>query len=195
MSFDFDDDDEWRAPELTSEDVPEDAFLLNAPADPEPAPAPRPRRPRPQPAVPEQESPRFDEAADDAEEALDAGVEVDEPEDGDDGGEGEAADEGEAEFSLDERPAPDPEPGVGRRRHRRARGIRIPDRRGVRLRRTDLVVARRSGLGEQLTRRLPLIGSSLRDVSAGDDIALVDVHGRYERTKDGKVVFVVTGAR
>ena len=28
----FDDDDEWRAPELTSEDVPEEQFLLNVPA-------------------------------------------------------------------------------------------------------------------------------------------------------------------
>ena len=37
MSFAFDDDDEWRAPELTSEDVPEDAFLLNDPAAPTPA--------------------------------------------------------------------------------------------------------------------------------------------------------------
>jgi hypothetical protein len=45
----------------------------------------------------------------------------------------------------------------------------------------------------KLTRDLPIIGSSLRDVSTGDDIALVDVQGRYERTKDGKVVFVVTG--
>ena len=45
----------------------------------------------------------------------------------------------------------------------------------------------------RLTRDIPVIGASLREVTAGEDIALVDVHGRYERTKDGKVVFVITG--
>src|SRR6516162_2662790 len=62
LSFTFDDDDEWRAPELAPEDVPEDRFALNAsaaeapavetPVPPAPPPRPLvavpPRRPRPQ---------------------------------------------------------------------------------------------------------------------------------------------------
>jgi len=78
MSFSFDDDDEWRAPELTSDDVPEDAFLLNAPADPAPPPAPRPRRPRGARPVPGQESLRFDDEDDEEmPEADDADGEAD----------------------------------------------------------------------------------------------------------------------
>jgi hypothetical protein len=33
----------------------------------------------------------------------------------------------------------------------------------------------------------------VRERAAGQDVALIDVKGRYERTKEGKLVFVVTG--
>lgn len=197
MSFAFDDDDEWRAPELTSDDVPEDAFLLNAPADPEPAAAARPRRARAPRAVPEQESLRFDEDEDadeigagteadvdaEAEEELDAGR-------GDDGEDDEDADQGG--FTLDEAPAAAPE--VARRGGISVKSVFVF---------LAVVVCGYGALtwsllddpdwASKLTRSIPIIGASLRDVAAGDDIALVDVHGRYERTKDGKVVFVITG--
>lgn len=186
MSFAFDDDDEWRAPELTSDDVPEDAFLLNAPADPAPAGAPRPRRPpRPARQVPEQESLRFDDGDEDedVEGALEPAA------DGD-----EAADDTAAEeFTLDEEPAAEADAA------RRRGGISV---RSVFVF-LAVVVCGYGALtwsllddpdwAGKLTRGIPVIGASLRDVSAGDDIALVDVHGRYERTKDGKVVFVITG--
>jgi predicted Zn finger-like uncharacterized protein len=183
LSFSFDDDDEWRAPELTSVDLSEDAFLLNAPADRASASAARPRRPRPARPVPEQGSLRFDDGdeaaeADGAAEAAVAGDEVvDEPDD---------------EFTLGEAPAV-------------AGGT--AERRGISVRSVFVFLAVVvCGYGAltwsllddpdwagRLTRDIPVIGSSLRDVSAGDDIALVDVHGRYERTKDGKLVFVITG--
>ena len=183
MSFSFDDeDDEWRAPELTSEDVPEDAFLLNAPAGPaaEPAP-PRPRRPRSPRTVPEQESLRFDDPDEDEEaeaEAADAD-EVD-----------EAAEE--EEFVLGDVPA--------------ARATE-PRRGGISVRSVFVFLAVVvCGYGAltwsllddpdwagKLTKDIPIIGASLREVTAGEDIALVEVNGRYERTKDGKVVFVITG--
>jgi hypothetical protein len=46
---------------------------------------------------------------------------------------------------------------------------------------------------ERLTQTLPIIGKEVRERSGGQDVGLVDVRGRYERTKDGKLVFVVTG--
>lgn len=46
---------------------------------------------------------------------------------------------------------------------------------------------------ERLTQTLPLVGKEVRDRSMGQDVTLLDVRGRYERTKDGKLVFVVTG--
>jgi hypothetical protein len=185
LSFAFDDDDEWRAPELTSERVPEDAFLLNAPTDREPPPRARPRRPRTADLVPEQESLRFADGGLDADEA-DARLPAEgmgaAPNEADDG----------AEFTLDE------EPAVATDTARRG-GISV---RSVFVLLTVVVC----GYGaltwsllddpdwaSRLTRGIPVIGSSLRDVSAGDDVALVDVRGRYERTKDGKVVFIVTG--
>ena len=181
MSFSFDDDDEWRAPELTSDDVPEDAFLLNAPAEPEPPPAPRPRRPRPARPVPGQESLRFDDEDDE---------EMPEADDAD----------GEADDGLD----PEPAFTMGAEPPAQADATR---RGGISVRSVFVFLAVVVGgygaltwsllddpdWAGKLTRDLPVIGSSLRDVSTGEDIALVDVHGRYERTKDGKVVFVVTG--
>lgn len=180
MSFSFDDDDEWRAPELTSDDVPEDAFLLNAPAEPVPQPAAKPRRPRPARTLPGQESLRFDEDEDDADASPAA--------------EGDPAEE------LDPEPAftMGAEPAAPNQRERRG-GISV---RSVFV----FLVVVVCGYGaltwsllddpdwaSRLTRGLPVIGASLRDVSTGDGIALVDVHGHYERTKDGRVVFVVTG--
>ena len=179
MSFSFD-DDEWQAPELTSDDVPEDAFLLNAPADQAPPPAARPRRPRATRPMPGQESLRFDEDDDEDEAAEPAG------EDDADGL------DPEPEFTMDAAPSA---PAEAERRG------------GISVRSVFVFLAVVvSGYGAltwsllddpdwagKLTRELPVIGSSMRDVSAGDDIALVDVHGRYERTKDGKTVFVITG--
>jgi len=183
MSFSFDDeDDEWRAPELTSEDVPEDAFLLNAPAGAaaEPAP-PRPRRPRSPRTVPEQESLRFDDPDEDEE----AEAEAADPDEVD-----EAAEE--EEFVLGDVPA--------------ARATE-PRRGGISVRSVFVFLAVVvCGYGAltwsllddpdwagKLTKDIPIIGASLREVTAGEDIALVEVNGRYERTKDGKVVFVITG--
>ena len=181
MSFSFDDDDEWRAPELTSDDVPEDAFLLNAPTEPAAAPAVRPRRPRPTRPLPGQESLRFDDDDGDDEDLGPAAAEHDP--DGLDP---------EPEFTMDVAPAAQAE--VERRGGISVRSVFVF---------LAVVVCGYGALtwsllddpdwASRLTRGLPVIGASLRDVSAGDDIALVDVHGRYERTKDGKVVFVITG--
>jgi hypothetical protein len=38
-----------------------------------------------------------------------------------------------------------------------------------------------------------VIGKEARDRTGGNDVALIDIAGRYERTKEGKLVFVVTG--
>ena len=189
MSFSFDDDDEWRAPELTSDDVPEDAFLLNAPADPEPVPPARPRRSRPARQIPEQESLRFDDGDEDAGDGEDTEDTLDSAAGGDEAGDDL---EDEEAFTLDEEPA-----AVTDAARRGGIGVRAVF---VFL---AVVVCGYGALtwsllddpdwASKLTRGIPVIGSSLRDVSAGDDIALVDVHGRYERTKDGKVVFVITG--
>lgn len=183
MSFSFDDDDEWRAPELTSDDVPEDAFLLNAPPEPEPepAPAPRPRRPRPSRPVPEQESLRFDDGDEEDADAL----------------EGPAVDDVEDLFA---------DPSITRAAEP-VEAAAVEQRGGISVRSVfwflAVVVCGYGALtwsllddpdwATRLTRGIPVIGGSLRDVAASDDIALVDVRGRYERTKDGKLVFVVTG--
>lgn len=186
MSFSFDDDDEWRAPELTADDVPEDAFLLNAPDDePAPAPAARPRRPRPARPVPEQESLRFDDGDEDDADAVEAL------------GDGPAVDDVEELFA---------DPSITRAAEPAAAAA-VERRGGVSVRSVfwflAVVVCGYGALtwsllddpdwATRLTRSIPVIGSSLREVSAGDDIALVDVHGSYERTKDGKLVFIITG--
>lgn len=179
MSFAFDDeDDEWRAPELTSDALPEDAFLLNAPDEPAAAPPARPRRPRPARPVPEQESLRFDD--DEAEpEAADATPDED-PEE-----------EAEPEFTLGDAAAPAVEARRG--------GISV---RSVFVFLAVVVCGYGAltwsllddpGWASRLTQDIPVIGATLREVTAGEEIALVDVDGRYERTKDGKFVFVITG--
>jgi predicted Zn finger-like uncharacterized protein len=184
MSFSFDDDDEWRAPELTSDDVPEDAFLLNAPAEPTAVAPARPRRPRAAPAVPEQESLRFDDPKEEDEDA--------------------AADEGPAVDDVEELYA---DPSITRRAAPARAAAEEERGGGISVRSVfvflAVVVCGYGALtwsllddpdwATRLTQSIPVIGASLRDVSAGDEVALVDVHGRYERTKDGKVVFVITG--
>jgi predicted Zn finger-like uncharacterized protein len=47
--------------------------------------------------------------------------------------------------------------------------------------------------GGRLTRTLPVIGKEVRERTVGQDVALIDVQGRYERTKEGKLVFLITG--
>jgi predicted Zn finger-like uncharacterized protein len=186
MSFSFDDDDEWRAPELTSDDVPEDAFLLNAPADPEAEPAARPRRPRAARPMPGQESLRFDDPDEDETDEDDVTPER-----------GPAVDDVEDLYAdpVFTMRAPPTAPAEGARRG------------GISVRSVFVFLAVVVGgygaltwsllddpdWATRLTRGIPVVGASLRDASAGDDIALVDVRGRYERTKDGKVVFVITG--
>jgi predicted Zn finger-like uncharacterized protein len=211
LSFDFDDDDEWRAPELTSEDVPEDGFLLNAPAEPA---APRPKRKRP--PAPEQSALRFDTPPE-----AEADEEPDEDE-VDDQGEADEADETEAAAPA-RRAAPDededdppliiedePPPRSVSRKKPPLRAAAAPPRGGgggIGVRSVFVflfvVVGAYGALtwsllddpdwARRLTLSLPVIGSTLRERSAGDAVALVDVEGRYERTKDGKAVFVITG--
>jgi predicted Zn finger-like uncharacterized protein len=203
LSFDFDDDDEWRAPELTSEDVPEDGFLLNAPAEPA---APRPKRKRP--PAPEQTALRFDTPAEPEEDEEPDAAEADDP----DQDEAEpparraAADDDEDEPPLiieDEPPASRRKPPMTSAAAAAARG----GGGGIGVRSVFVflvvVVGAYGALtwsllddpdwARRLTLSLPVIGSTLRERSAGDAVALVDVEGRYERTKDGKAVFVITG--
>lgn len=197
MSFDFDDDDEWRAPELTAEDVPEDGFLLNAgePAEP-PTPTPRakPRQPAPeQPAL--HFNPPPDEPDEDAEEPLgrDAAPEP---------MRFERPDDDPADFAVEPAVASAP------RRSRAKPPAKPPVRQGgIGVRSVFvfllIVVGAYGALtwallddpdwAEHLTRSLPVIGPALRERSAGESVALIDLDARYERTKDGKNVFVITG--
>jgi predicted Zn finger-like uncharacterized protein len=166
LSFTFDDDDEWRAPELAPEDVPEEEFLLNVPdGDADPAPTPPARPPRPAPPRPRRE-------------AVDL---VRDDDDDDFADEAAAADD-------------DEDPPM------RQRG-------GISLRSVFvflvLVVSAYGALtwtllddpdwAGRLTRTLPVIGKEVRERTVGQEIALIDVEGRYERTKEGKLVFLITG--
>ncbi len=165
LSFAFDDDDEWRAPELTPDDVPEEPFLLNA-ADGEQARgqagASRPMSAAPPPR------PRRDPIELVRRDALDD--------------EDAVAAEGEDEPM-------------------RHRGGRISLRSVFVF--LVLVVCAYGALtwtlledpdwAGRLTRTLPVIGKEVRQRAGGHDVALVEVRGRYERTKEGKLVFVVTG--
>jgi hypothetical protein len=45
----------------------------------------------------------------------------------------------------------------------------------------------------RLTQTLPVIGRDARERTVGQDVSLVGVQGRYERTKEGRLVFVITG--
>jgi len=168
LSFVFDDDDEWRASELAPEHVPEEPFLLNvsAPeADPAPEPPPKPTRPS---AAPPPPPPR-------EELELVRGDDADEPE--------------IDAVTDDDGPAP-----------QRVGG-------GISLRSVFvflmLVVCAYGALtwtllddpywAARLTQTLPVIGKEVRERAVGQDVALIEVEGRYERTKEGRLVFVVTG--
>jgi predicted Zn finger-like uncharacterized protein len=155
LSFTFDDDDDWRAPELTPEHLPEEQFLLNVPASDE-APtvvATAPPGAAPAPLLRDDE-PDLDEAA-------------------------------EADTVL---------PGAPRRG-----GISVRSAFVFLL----LVVGGYAALtwsllddpdwARRLSQSLPVIGKELRTRSSGDAVALVEVQGRYERTREGKLVFVITG--
>ena len=164
LSFTFDDDDEWRAPELTPEHVPEDPLLLNVPdsADASDATA---LSARPAPVVPKPA----------ARNELDLMRDEDEFDSGDE---------------------PPPDDGAPRRA---AGGISI---RSVFVF-LMLVVCAYGVLAwtllddpdwaARLTQTLPVIGRDARERTVGQDVSLVGVQGRYERTKEGKLVFVVTG--
>jgi predicted Zn finger-like uncharacterized protein len=168
LSFAFDDDDEWRAPELAPEHVPEEEFLLNAsppaasedadePAPPPAAAAPPARRPRHEDLVLEDDADDSDSDGDDAE--------------------AERGDE------------------------------RMREGGNISLRSVFvflvLVVCGYGALTwtllddpdwtARLTQTLPLIGKEVRDRTAGHDVALIDVRGSFERTKEGKLVFLITG--
>ncbi len=169
LSFAFDDDDEWQAPELTDQDLSEDAPALNVPPAERRQP-PRPRPARPRPAGAEQPSLRFDR-----------------------GDEGPADDENPAGYVDEPEAAPRAAPPT-------ATG-------GISVRSVFIFLAVVVGAygalawsllddpdwARKLTQTLPLIGASLKERSAADAIALIDVQGRYERTKDGKAVFVISG--
>jgi predicted Zn finger-like uncharacterized protein len=169
LSFAFDDDDdEWRAPELTPEDVSEEKTALNVGDEetaPEPAPAPTPARPAP--ATPARRAaPRRDVDVLSYDDEFDT-EEV-----------GAVEDEADA----------DPVGGIS------IRSVFVF---------LILVVCAWGALtwtllddrdwAERLTQRLPLVGNEVRNRTVGQDVSLLDVRGRYERTKDGKLVFVVTG--
>lgn len=189
LSFDFDDDDQWRAPELTSEDVPEDSFLLNAeqePAEAEPAGGVR-AKPRPATPAAEQAALRFDTPPEDDEETA-------------------AAEDESLERPDDERAAALPPAGRRKRQALAAAGAETR-RGGIGVRSVFVFLAVVVGAygaltwsllddpdwARRLTQSLPVVGPTLRARSAGEDVALVDVEGRYEQTKDGKTVFVITG--
>jgi len=196
LSFSFDDDDEWRAPELTSDALTEDALVLNAPDDSdaggEPAPAPAlPRRPRATRPLPGQESLRFDVERD--YEQGDAAAEDSEAAARRRWGR-EAADEDDdaAGFALGEaRKTARAEAGKG----------------GISVRSVFVFLAVVVGgygamtwsllddpdWSRRLTQSLPVIGATIDDSDAAAHVLLRDVQGRYERTRDGKNVFIVTG--
>lgn len=170
LSFTFDDDDDWQAPELAPEDVPEEQFLLNvraadAGADEgaeegdEPPPAAHPSAGQPVAVTPPRPPVRRATVPDDD------------------------------VFTMDEEAPVAPTGG------------------GISVRSVFvflfLVVCGYGALtwsllddpdwAGRLAKALPLVGANLRDRNAGGDVALIDVQARYERTKEGKLVFLVTG--
>src|SRR5215472_15311971 len=169
LAFTFDDDDEWHAPELAPEGVPEDQFSLNGraaeaadPPPPPPVPPPRPVVAAPAPRPRRQELELFRDDDDFTDEQPDTAEDEDEPMR--DGG----------RISL--------------------RSVFV------------FLVLVVSGYGTmtwtllddpdwagRLTRSLPVIGKEVRERAVGQDVALIEVEGRYERTKEGKLVFVITG--
>ena len=45
----------------------------------------------------------------------------------------------------------------------------------------------------RLTLNLPVLGKEARERAVSQDVSLIDVQGRYDRTKEGKLVFLITG--
>ncbi len=45
----------------------------------------------------------------------------------------------------------------------------------------------------RITRNLPVIGNDIRDRTLNQSVALIGVQGHYERTKEGKLLFLVSG--
>jgi predicted Zn finger-like uncharacterized protein len=164
LSFSFDDDDEWRAPELTPEHLPEDQLLLNVPEGGDEAgaapPAARPAGALSTPA------------------AAGAGADL---------------------LRYDDELDPDDEPAAEDGARRRGGGISV---RPVFVF-LVLVVCAYGALtwtllddpdwAERLTRTLPMIGREVRERAVGQDVSLIGVQGRYQRTKEGRLVFVITG--
>lgn len=44
-----------------------------------------------------------------------------------------------------------------------------------------------------LMQQVPIIGSEINAVELGREVVLDDLHGRYEHTKEGKLIFLITG--
>jgi predicted Zn finger-like uncharacterized protein len=186
FAFDDDDDDEWRAPDLAPEDVSEERFGLNASDADEPDPPPRTTSlrsgvvanetssigPDPMPAAPPAaRSARPRPPQRDVELVRD-----------------------DDDFDIDDTTADD-----DRAYARQGGGISV---RSVFVF-LALIVCGYGALtwtllddpdwAGRLTQTLPVIGKEARERTVGQDVALVDVSGRYERTKEGRLVFVVTG--
>jgi len=166
LSFAFDDDDdEWRATELAPQDVSEEQFLLNASAGEAAEPEVPPAKPAAASPAPRRRRVEADLVRD------------------------------EDAYEDDDETANERADG-GRR-----------DGGGISLRSVFvflvLVVCAYAALtwtllddpdwAERLTQAVPVIGKEVRDRTVGQDVALVEVQGRFERTKEGKLVFLVTG--
>jgi predicted Zn finger-like uncharacterized protein len=176
LSFSFDDDeDEWRAPELAPEHVPEDTFLLNGAEEVDAGEA-APRPPGPETATPPARPP----APAAARPHRPARAEIELLRDDD---------------QFDDEPTTDDE------------GSSMRQGGGISVRSVFVFLALIVGgygaltwtllddpdWAGRLTQTLPMIGKEARDRAVGQDVALIDIQGRYERTKEGKLVFVVTG--
>jgi len=167
LSFSFDDDDEWQAPAAGSQDVPEEQFLLNASDE---APAAEPRLPPPPAPVRRAARESGDLVRDD---------ELDEDDD---------------RFELDDGDADDEETDDERPGAISIRSVFVF---------LVLVIAAYGALtwtllddpewAGRLARTLPMIGKEVRERTVGQEVALIEVQGRYERTKEGKLVFLITG--
>lgn len=179
LSFSFDDDDdEWRAPELAPEHVSEEPFLLNGSEEVDAADPPsRPAGPvadappaRPPAAAPPASKPRRPPRA-------------------------------EIELLRDDDQYEDDALTTAEEGAFMRQGGAISVRSVFVF--LALIVGGYGALtwtllddpdwAGRLTQTLPVIGKEARDRTVGQDVALIDIAGRYERTKEGKLVFVVTG--
>src|SRR5262245_5176950 len=171
LSFSFDDDDEWQAPPAGSQDVPEEQFLLNVSDEDGPV---EPARPQP-PAVPPRPA------------ARDSGDLV---RDDDFGEDDDRFDAGDADVDEDE----DEEEDEARPGAISIRSVFVF---------LVLVIGGYGALtwtllddpewAARMSRTIPVIGKEVRERTVGQEVALIEVQGRYERTKEGKLVFLITG--